>query len=192
MGDYSDSKYTSRASIGSGASLGVVVGALIAHWAFGSHLSVIIGSIIGGGIGAAIGSRLKSQMSQFFWVEYPGEIGKKIVLASIPFFLTFLPFIFLVKADAGKTILTILLAATSISSFILIFSLGRVIMQLDDVLKGILLEAFGIGFGLAVFVTLTLGLVNLIYPILSDWLVTAVIIMGCALVGRIAVAWKYK
>jgi len=192
MMDNSDSKYAARASIGSGASIGTVIGALIAHFAFGSHLSVIIGSVLGAVVGGIIGTRIKSQMSQFFWIEYPGEIGKMIVLSSIPFFLTFLPYIYLVKAGVGKTILTILLAATSISSFILIFSLGRVIMQLDDVLKGILLEAFGIGFGLAVFVTLTLGLANIIYPIQSDWLVGAVIIMGCALVGRIVVAWKYR
>ena len=192
MKDSSDSKYATRASTATGASLGAIPGALLAAWIFQSSLSVIIGAAVGAAIGAVVGVRVKSQMPQFLWIEYPRNIARKIILSALPFLVLFLVSIYLIKAGAEKTILTILLSATSVTGFIFIYSIGTVISQLDDVLRGIQLEAIGIGFGLAAFILLTLGLFSLIIPVWSDWLVGFIIMLGCMLVGRIVVAWKYR
>ena len=62
------------------------------------------------------------------------------------------------------------------------------ISQLDDLLRKIILEAIALGFGLSLFFLLTLGLLSLALPILSNGLI-AVIIMGTSmLIGRFVVA----
>lgn len=187
-----DSKHEARARAGTGASIGSVLGALLTAVFSTSPLPLILGTAVGAIIGGLIGTRIRSQMPQFFWIEYPGKIGVRIVFTSLPFLIIFPTFIYLIKSDAEKPILTIFLAASSAATLLLIYSIGSVIAGLDDVLKNLLLEAVGIGFGTAVFLLLTLGMVNLVFPFWSDWLVSSIIVMGSMLVGRIVVAWKYR
>ena len=192
MGIPSDSKHEARARAGTGASLGAVLGALLTAIFSTSPLPVILGTAVGALVGGLIGTQIRSQMPQFLWIEYPGKIGVRIVLTSLPFLIIFPTFVYLIKNDAGVPLLTIFLAASSAATLLLIYSIGRVIAGLDDFLKNMLFEAIAIGFGTAVFLLLTLGMVNLVYPIWSDWLVASIITMGSMLVGRIAVAWKYR
>ena len=52
--------------------------------------------------------------------------------------------------------------------------------------------ANAIGFGLALYLFLTLGLFGLVFPIRPNWLIALILLLASLLVGRIVVAWKYR
>lgn len=131
----SDAAYEARANIGVGASLGAVLGAIVAELLTDDSLLVIAASLLGAGLGAAVGSRSRSQMPQFLWIEYPPRIGRMIVLSSLPFFALFSASIYAIKREAAGELQIILLLATAAVSIPLFLAVGRVIGQLDDLLK---------------------------------------------------------
>ncbi len=190
--DSSDTNYQARANIGVGASLGAVIGALIAELLSDSSLVVILGAVLGAGLGAAVGSRLRSQAPQFLWIEYPREVGRRLILSVSAFLALFIPSIYSIKAGATLALQILLLSATSISGLVLILIIGTIISQLDDLLRKIQLEAIAIGFGLSAFIVLTLGLLGLAIPIRSNPLLTFIIMLASWLLGRLVVAWRYR
>jgi hypothetical protein len=192
MKDTSDSKYEARSSIGTGVSLGAAIGAFLASLITQSSLGVVIGSAIGAGLGAAVGTRIKSQMPQFLWIEYPRSVTRRLIFSGVPFLALILGSVYLIKAGTNQITLVVFISAASVSGFILTYQVGKVISQLDDVLRSILLEAIGLGFGLAASIFMTVGLFSLVYPILSNWLVAFIIMLFSMLVGRLVVAWKYR
>ena len=161
--DGSDTNYQARANIGVGASLGAIIGALFAELFSDSSLVVIAGTALGAGLGAAVGSRLRSQAPQFLWIEYPKEVGKKLILSGSAFLALFIPSIYSIKAEATLALQILLLSATSVSGLVLILTVGKVISQLDDLLRKIQLEAIAVGFGLSAFIALTLGLLDWLF-----------------------------
>jgi hypothetical protein len=187
-----DESYDFRARIGVGASLGALLGASLGALIFVSPQAVIIGMIIGAGLGAAVGSRIKSQAFQFIWIEYSREVGRRLVFSVILFLAPFSLFIYFLKVGTTPAIEILLLSATSIAGLFLIYSVGYVISQLDDLLRKIILEAIAIGFGLSLFIFLVLGLFSLAYPIPSRWLIAFIIMLTSMLLGRLVVAVKYR
>jgi len=187
-----DESYEFRARIGVGASLGAVLGALPAALFFVSPQAVIIGTIIGAGLGAAVGSRLKSQAFQFLWIEYSRDVARRLIVSVFLFLAPFSLFIYFLKIGTTPGIQILLLFATSLAGLYLIYSIGYVISQLDDLLKKILLESIAIGFGLSLFIFLALGLFSLAYVIPSHWLIAFIIMLASMLIGRIVVAVKYR
>ncbi len=187
-----DKGYEFRARIGVGASLGALFGAVLGAIFFTTPQAVIVSSLLGAGLGAAVGSRLRSQAFQFIWIEYSREVARRLIFAVFLFLAPFSLFFYFLIVGTTPAIEILLLSATSIGGFFLIYSVGIVISQLDDLLRKIILEAIALGFGLSLFFFLTLGMISLAFPIPSHWLV-AFIIMGISmLIGRFVVAVKYR
>lgn len=187
-----DERYEFRAGRGVGASFGALLGALLAALIFLSPQAVLIGVIIGAGLGALIGSRLKSQAFQFLWIEYSTEVALRAIVGGVLFLTPFSLLIYFLKVGTSPLVEIILISATSLAVLFLIYTFGSVIAQLDDLLKKVLLEAFAIGTGISIFIILTLGLISLAFPIPAHWLVATLIILTSILIGRIAVAVKYR
>jgi hypothetical protein len=187
-----DESYALRASIGVGASLGTLLGAILAALFYSTPQAVIIGSIIGAGLGAVVGSRIRSQAFQFLWIEYSRDVARRLIISVLLFLAPFSLYIYLLKVGTTLAIEILVLFATALGGLFLIYSVGVVISQLDDLLRKILLEAIALGFGLSLFVFLTLGLLSLVIPIPTNWLVGFIIMLTCMLVGRIVVAVKYQ
>ena len=187
-----DKGYEFRARIGVGASLGALLGTALGALFFTTPLAVIISSLLGAGLGAAVGSRLRSQAFQFIWIEYSREVARRLIFAIFLFLAPFSLFIYFLKVGTTPAIEILLLFATSIGGFFLIYSFGVVISQLDDLLRKIILEAIAIGFGLSLFFFMTLGLISLAFTIPSHWLVAFIIMGTSMLIGRFVVAVKYR
>jgi hypothetical protein len=187
-----DESYQFRARIGVGASLGALLGALLAALFFATIQAVIIGMIIAAGLGAAVASRIKTQAFQYLWIEYSREVGRRLLFSIILFLAPFSLFIYFLEVGTTPAIEILLLSATSLAALFLIYSIGYVISQLDDLLRKILLEAIALGFGLSLFFFLTLGLISLAFPIPSNWLVAFIIMAASMLIGRFVVAVKYR
>lgn len=188
----SDENYERRAGIGVGASIGTLIGAVLGALFFTTPQAAIIGSILGAGLGAAVGTRLRSQAFQFIWIEYSRDVARRIIISGVLFLVPFSLFIYLLITGAPQSLQLLFLIATSLAGFYLIYSVGIVIFQLDDLLKKVLLEAIAVGFGLSLFFFLTLGLISLVYPIPSHWLVAFIIMLISMLIARFAVAVKYR
>jgi len=187
-----DESYEFRARIGVGASLGTLLGASLAALFFNASQVVIVGAIIGAGLGAAVGSRLKSQAFQFIWIEYSRDIARRLLFSGFLFLAPFSFFIYFLKVGTTPAIEILLLSATSLAGLYLIYTVGYVISQLDDLLRKIILEAIALGFGLSLFFFLTLGLLSLAFPIPSNWLIAFIIMLTSMLLGRFVVAVKYR
>ncbi|MFC1879234.1 hypothetical protein ACFLZW_04915 [Chloroflexota bacterium] len=192
MKSQSEKEYDSRASIGVGASLGAVVGALLTEVFVESSLLVTGGSLLGAVLGGIIGSRIKSEAYQYLWIEYSKAIAIKLFISGSAFVGLMLGAVYSAKRGVAPTIQILLMSAAALAFLALLVVLGQTIAQLDDLLKKILLESLSVGLGLSLFVFMILGLFNIVYPIQADWLLAAVIMMGAVLVGRVAVAWKYR
>jgi hypothetical protein len=187
-----DESYQFRARIGVGALLGTLLGASLASWFFAATQAVIIGMIIAAGLGAAVGSRIKSQSFQFISIEYSREMARRFIFAVFLFLAPFSLFIYFLIVGTTSTIEILLLSATSMAFLFFIYTGGFVISQLDDLLRKIILEAIALGFGLSIFIFLTLGLLSLAFPIPSHWLVAFLIMGASMLIGRFVVALKYR
>ena len=187
-----DKGYEFRARIGVGASLGTLLGVAIGALFFTTPQAVIISSLLGAGLGAAVGSRLRSQAFQFIWIEYSRDVARRLIFSVFLFLAPFSLFIYFLKIGTTPAIEILLLSATSMAGLFFIYSVGVVISQLDDLLRKILLEAIAIGFGLALFFFLTLGLISLAFTIPSNWLVAFIIMAASMLIGRFVVAVKYR
>ena len=192
MKNPSDSEYDIRSGIGIGASLGSILGAVLGEIFFESAFYVILISIIGAGLGGVVGSRLRSQSFQFIWIEYPKEIGQRVVFSVLPFLVLFSVSIYFLKIDATLIIRIASLSATALSSLLFIYTIGHIISNLDNLLRKILLEAIALGFGLSLFFFLSLGLLSLAFQIPSNWLIAFIIMLSSMLVGRFVVAMKYR
>jgi hypothetical protein len=187
-----DESYQFRARIGVGASLGTLLGVALGVLLFTTPQAVIISSLLGAGLGAAAGSRLRSQAFQFIWIEYSRDVARRLIFSVFLFLAPFSLFIYFLKVGTTPAIEILLLSATSMAALFLIYSIGYVISQLDDLLRKILLEAIALGFGLSLFFFLTLGLISLAFPIPSNWLVAFIIMAASMLIGRLVVAVKYR
>ncbi len=189
-----DSGYELRASIGIGASLGSIFGALFGELFFDTTLVVLLSTFIGVVLGAAVGSRLKSQAFQFIWIEYPKEVARRLILSGILFLVPFSLFVYVIKVGATPAVKILMLFATLAGSSFLFYSMVYVISQLDDLLKKIILEAVAVGFGLSLFIFLSLGLLSLAFPfqVPSVWLIAFIIMLASMLLGRFVAAVKYR
>ena len=115
---------------------------------------------------------MRSQASQFLWIEYPKKAARRLIFSGTLFLALFLTSIYFIKAETMFWFQILLLSTTSVSVLVLFHSVGYAISYLDDLLRKILFEAIGIGFGLSTFIVLILGLFNLAVPIRSNWFIT--------------------
>lgn len=188
----SDKAYEIRAKRGVGFSLGAVAGAILARIIFNTDLAVIIGTLLVGGLGAVFGTRVKSEFPLFLWIEYPKEIGKKFFVAGLLFVALMYGSIAVIKAESALWIQLLFLLGASISVVLLFSAVAAAAGQWDDLLKQIQLEGFALGFGISIFVTMLVGLFSMAFSIPSNWLIHVVLLLFCALLGRLWVAWKYR
>jgi hypothetical protein len=187
-----DESYHFRAGIGVGASLGTLIGTLLGALFFGTSLAAIIGMIIGAGLGAAVGTRLKSQAFQFLWIEYSRDVARRLIISGLLFLAPFSLFVYFLIIGTTPAIEILLISAASLGGLFMIYSIGYVISQLDDLLKKIILEGIVIGVGISLFIFLALGLINLAFPIPADWLIAFIIMGASILIGRIVAAVRYR
>ena len=122
-----DESYELRARIGVGASLGVLIGALLAVLFFKTTQAEIIGMAIGAGLGAAVGSRIKSRAFQFLWIEYSRAVARRLIISVFLFLAPFSLYIYFIKVGATPVIEILVLTITIMGGFILIYTIGNVI-----------------------------------------------------------------
>jgi hypothetical protein len=188
----SNDKYQTRARIGVSASVGIVIGAIAAKLIFHTDAAVLAGSLAGALLGGVIGSRLRSQVFQYIWFEYSPQVGIRLAVSSV-FFVGFMLTYFYVSASSGSTALQVaLLAGTLLGMFFQGWALKSAISELDDMLKGVLKDSVVIGALTAIILFFILGLVNLILPIPSNWLLSFLVMMFAMLIGRLAAGWRYR
>ena len=143
-----DENYQRRASIGVGASLGVLVGSLFAELFFGGSLQVkILSIVIGAGVGAMIGSRIKSRAFQFLWIEYSRAVARRLVISVFLFLAPFSLYIYFIKVGAAPAIEIVVLTMTVFGGLFLIYTVGYVISKLDDLLRKFSWKQLRLGLG---------------------------------------------
>ncbi len=142
--------------------------------------------------GAAIGSRLRSEVSQFIWIEYSSRVAMRFTIAMLLFTALIVAAFYFLEPSLAPALQILLIAATLGSLLLTMLSIRSAIAQLDDVLRAVQMNALAIGFVLTLFIVMAFALINQVYPIPSSWLVTSLIMFTAFLVGRFVTAWKYR
>ncbi len=181
-----------RANIGVGASIGAIGGTLLAAGLFQTSLAAIIGSAVGAALGAAIGSRSRSQMGQYLWFTYSKAAAIRLIVSVSLFLILFLAAVYSAVLEADQWLTLVLASAASLSSLLLIYSVGYAINELDDLQKKIIFEALAAGTAISFVLLMALGIFSLVISIPSHWFFALIIVMFSWLAGRFIVAWRYR
>ena len=181
-----------KSNIGVGASIGAIGGAVLAAWLFQTSLAVIIASAGFAAVGAAIGSRSRSQMGQYLWFTYSKAVAIRIIVSTSLFLILFSAAVYFAVQEADQWLKLVLASAASLSSLLLVYSVGYAINELDDLLKKIIFEALAAGAAISFVLLMALGVFSLVISIPFQGFVALLIVMFSWLVGRFIVAWRYR
>jgi protein-S-isoprenylcysteine O-methyltransferase Ste14 len=193
--DMNNSEKTSaevKSNIGVGASIGSIAGAVLGAWFFRTSLAAIITSAGGAALGAAIGSRSKSQVGQYIWFTYSKAVAIRMIVSTSLFLILFLAAVFSVVQEAEQWLKLVLASAASISSLLLVYSVGYAIKELDDLLKKIILESLAVGSAISFVLLMALGIFSLVISIPFQGFIALLIVMVSWLAGRFIVARRYR
>jgi len=181
-----------KSNIGVGASIGAIGGAVLAAWLFQTSLAAIIASAVCAALGAAIGSRSRSQMGQYLWFTYSRAAAIRLIVSGSLFLALFLAAVYSAVLEADQWLKLVLASAASLSSLLLVYSVGYAINELDDLLKKIIFEAMAAGAAISFVLLMALGIFSLVISIPFQAFLALVIVMFSWLAGRFVVARRYR
>ncbi len=181
-----------KSNIGVGASIGAIVGAVLAAWLFQTSLAAIIASAVCAALGAAIGSRSRSQVGQYLWFTYSKAVAIRLIVSTSLFLILFMAAVYSAVLEADQWLKLVLASAASLSSLLLVYSVGYAINELDDLQKKIIFESLAAGTAISFVLLMALGIFSLVISIPSHWFLALIVVMFSWLAGRFIVAWRYR
>jgi hypothetical protein len=131
-------------------------------------------------------------VGQYLWFTYSKAVAIRLIGSTSLFLILFLAAVYSAVLEADQWLKLVLASAASLSSLLLVYSVGYAINELDDLLKKIIFEAMAVGTAISFLLLMALVIFSLVISIPFQGFIALILVMFSWLVGRFIVAWRYR
>lgn len=172
-------------NIALGAAMGLVLGGAIDMVTGDTGWGLAIGIL--GGAAAGYWVRFPGPV-----MEYPGYIIRRIMHSAVLLLVGLFLSQWLLGQDLAQPYQLIAAVLPAIPGVLLAYAIGSAIAQLDELQRRIQLEGIGIGFGMALVISMTYALLLEVGVPQVSWMLVPLLMLVCWMVGKLWTMWKYR